>query len=243
MCRGTGFVYHVTCGHTRVNLGVRQLQESLITISSRTPEGSFGRCPVCGQGVSIDPSHPPGDAPCPSCGCLIWFSPESETRERHRGRVLALARQIEDLSHPSTDESLFFPEFLQRLLSAINAPAGLVWSTYVSGKAVPLAEHGLSQTSYHTNAHSDQINGSLLMEVYRKGKSQMFGAGEADSLTTPTDHLYVVTPLMAGATCLGFLEVLQRPNTDPRARPGYLQFIEQMGGYAARYMQERGSFA
>ena len=42
-------------------------------ISSRTPEGSPGACPVCGAGVVIEPSLPHGDAPCPACGSLLWF--------------------------------------------------------------------------------------------------------------------------------------------------------------------------
>lgn len=40
--------------------------------ASRTPEGEPCRCPVCGKSASIEPSDPPGDAPCPSCGHLLW---------------------------------------------------------------------------------------------------------------------------------------------------------------------------
>ncbi len=42
-------------------------------ISSRTPEGEPNRCPVCGNALSLEPSRPPGDAPCPFCGTLLWF--------------------------------------------------------------------------------------------------------------------------------------------------------------------------
>src|SRR5947209_13760658 len=42
-------------------------------IASRTPEGWPNRCPVCGAEIRIDPSQPPGDAPCPRCGQLVWF--------------------------------------------------------------------------------------------------------------------------------------------------------------------------
>jgi hypothetical protein len=45
-------------------------------IASRTPEGDFNRCPVCLNGLVIDPSRPPGDAPCPHCGTLVWFGPK-----------------------------------------------------------------------------------------------------------------------------------------------------------------------
>jgi Phosphoenolpyruvate-dependent sugar phosphotransferase system, EIIA 2 len=41
--------------------------------STRTPEGLPSRCPICGKHVIINPSLPPGDAPCPHCGSLLWF--------------------------------------------------------------------------------------------------------------------------------------------------------------------------
>lgn len=45
-----------------------------MTISSRTPEGTPNHCPVCGHAFRIEPSQPFGDAPCPACGSLLWFS-------------------------------------------------------------------------------------------------------------------------------------------------------------------------
>ena len=44
------------------------------TISSRTPEGTPNRCPICGAAICVEPVQPPGDAPCPNCGTLLWFS-------------------------------------------------------------------------------------------------------------------------------------------------------------------------
>jgi hypothetical protein len=44
-----------------------------MTIASRTPEGESGRCPACGHRFLLEPSRPPGDAPCPACGSLVWF--------------------------------------------------------------------------------------------------------------------------------------------------------------------------
>jgi acyl carrier protein len=59
-----------------------------MTISSRTPEGSFNRCPVCGADVCIEPSVPAGDAPCPNCGHLLWFLAIGATvRFYDRGRI------------------------------------------------------------------------------------------------------------------------------------------------------------
>jgi hypothetical protein len=46
-----------------------------MTIASRTPEGEPARCPVCGHAAAVEPSEfPTRDAPCPACGCLLWFA-------------------------------------------------------------------------------------------------------------------------------------------------------------------------
>ena len=45
--------------------------------ASRTPEGDENVCPICGKAVCIEATFPPGDAPCPHCGCLLWFSEQS----------------------------------------------------------------------------------------------------------------------------------------------------------------------
>lgn len=72
-----------------------------MVISSRTPEGSPNRCPMCGNSVCIEPSLPLGEAPCPCCGHLLWFvvfrdevrffAPEEseELRERVLDRIRA----------------------------------------------------------------------------------------------------------------------------------------------------------
>ncbi|MCA8989115.1 MAG: acyl carrier protein [Planctomycetaceae bacterium] len=45
-----------------------------MNVSSRTPEGFPGHCPLCGALNEIEFSDPAGDAPCPSCGHLLWLS-------------------------------------------------------------------------------------------------------------------------------------------------------------------------
>ena len=47
-----------------------------MVISSRTPEGQPNHCPMCGSYLTIEPSNPAGEAPCPQCGNLLWFAAE-----------------------------------------------------------------------------------------------------------------------------------------------------------------------
>jgi predicted RNA binding protein YcfA (HicA-like mRNA interferase family) len=51
-------------------------------ISSRTPEGTPNRCPICGATPRIEPSKPAGDAPCPQCGALLWFNGATSSARR-----------------------------------------------------------------------------------------------------------------------------------------------------------------
>jgi anti-sigma B factor antagonist len=63
---------------------------------------------MCGKEVIVDPSIPPGDAPCPHCGQLLWFPvdtpsglPRQHLDVRRRGDVVVVnftCSQIPDSS-------------------------------------------------------------------------------------------------------------------------------------------------
>ena len=61
-------------------------------ISSRTPEGLPSRCPLCGAETNLEVSEPTGDAPCPSCGHLRWYSATALAKiQRHMADILGVA--------------------------------------------------------------------------------------------------------------------------------------------------------
>lgn len=71
--------------------------------SSRTPEGEPNACPVCGKRVQIDPSRPPGDAPCPHCGHLLWFG----DREGHQDETIPVGQQQGFSDLPPQTQAVF----------------------------------------------------------------------------------------------------------------------------------------
>jgi acyl carrier protein len=89
-------------------------------ISSRTPEGLPNHCPVCDAEVCIEPSAPQGDAPCPRCGALLWFSRqagdtwfyEAEAVAPVRHALLALVAENLGVSREHLDDSTSFIEGL-----------------------------------------------------------------------------------------------------------------------------------
>ncbi|HVW38613.1 MAG TPA: PTS sugar transporter subunit IIA [Pirellulales bacterium] len=83
------------------------------TISSRTPEGAPNRCPVCGNSFCIQPSTPPGDAPCPHCGSLAWFG---EVVLQSELRPLVCDTYLPELR--ATDQEQAIREIVAHLASA-----------------------------------------------------------------------------------------------------------------------------
>jgi len=67
--------------------------ESNVNVSSRTPEGLPGNCPLCGAKANIEFSDPAGDAPCPKCGYLLWASAQ---------HIQSVARHFADALGTST---------------------------------------------------------------------------------------------------------------------------------------------
>jgi len=92
-----------------------------MVVSSRTPEGEPAVCPVCSEVVRIEPSLYFCDAPCPSCGSLLWFihvggqqvllRPGDEARAKGLLKSLSKATGISEPELQRTPDSLDEFEF------------------------------------------------------------------------------------------------------------------------------------
>jgi hypothetical protein len=72
--------------------------------SSCTPEGQPTICPICGAWVTIEPSFPLEDAPCPCCGHLLVLDDLATSfaslRDRARSYLIPAAEESNSLSPP-----------------------------------------------------------------------------------------------------------------------------------------------
>jgi hypothetical protein len=69
-------------------------------VSSRTPEGQPNRCAVCGHRCKVEPSSLSPDAPCPSCGHLLWFPADAATRRAPRQALAARPKRPQNPPTP-----------------------------------------------------------------------------------------------------------------------------------------------
>jgi len=102
--------------------------------ATRTPEVDDTRCPICGREFTLEPSVPPGDAPCPNCGCLVWFEIENakpivprQSISNKRLQINAIVCEIAALSSSELGLHDFYERFLARTVQALAAVGGAVW--------------------------------------------------------------------------------------------------------------------
>jgi hypothetical protein len=93
-----------------------------MAVSSRTPEGTPNRCPICASEVHVEPSRPLGDAPCPSCGTLLWFFQDStETHFFASGEAGAIRELLRTITTADQEQSESATQQLQSLLKKLGA--------------------------------------------------------------------------------------------------------------------------
>ncbi|MEO1995028.1 MAG: efflux RND transporter periplasmic adaptor subunit [Planctomycetaceae bacterium] len=162
----------------------------------------------------------------------------SESVQQVRDRVLQLAREIEQLSKSQAPPDRFFEEFLQRLTAAVGAQAAAVW--FVEGNRLTLrSEIRLSDTGLLEDPVKQQANERLLSNVISTGEAGTFSPDDSGENQSPTPHLLILAALHCDKECVGVVEMFQRPDAPQEARPGYLQFLEQMCGLASKYLDQQ----
>lgn len=156
-----------------------------------------------------------------------------------RDKIIQLAREIEEHSRSDIPPKTFFHEFLRRVVGAVGARAGAVWLRNDANRLELFHEIGLEKTGFHENPNAGAVNGKLLGEVISNGQACTYHPDET-SEQLPTDDMLVLAALQKDKEVVGVVEIFQRRDTPAQARPGFLQFIEQMTGYACRYLDSHG---
>jgi len=163
--------------------------------------------------------------------------PSDENLKKVRERVMQLAREIEQMSGQEIPPPQFFQEFLTRVVTAVGARAGVVWLLDESGRLNLIAQMNLETTGLREIPGAMGVNEKLLIEVMQTGEARTLTHGGEAKL--PTEHVLVLSALSKEKKCVGVVELFQRPDVPVKAQSGYMQFLEQMCGYASRFLEGR----
>ncbi|MEQ8638060.1 HlyD family efflux transporter periplasmic adaptor subunit [Gimesia maris] len=166
-------------------------------------------------------------------------STQSPTPGQTRERVIRIAREIEEFAHSNVAAETFFREFLRRVVAGLGATAGAAWLIDESGRLAVKSELNLADTGFYEEPEAILKNQRLLSDVLSTAEARIFAADAENDVHLPTDNLIVVAALTIRKKPVGVIEIFQRSNAPKQAHPGYLQFVEQMSGYASHYLAER----
>lgn len=163
-----------------------------------------------------------------------------EEARRQVGRLTEEIAQIADKDLTPTD---FFGEFLQRVMTAIAAPAGAVWTRTQQGNLQLQYQINMRQVGIDRTEQARQIHDELLRQTAAKAQPALImphssiGPAEGNFAPpgNPTDLVILMAPLLNDKNLIGLVEVWQDPSRGVEAQRGFLNFIVRMTAYATAY--------
>jgi hypothetical protein len=160
--------------------------------------------------------------------------------EQARRQINRLAEEIAHLSEMDLQPQQYYGEFLQRVLTAIAAPAGAIWLRTPQGNLQLQYQINMRHVGLDRDEKSRETHNKLLEEAYKKAQPGLIpphsGATEGGSgAGNPTDFVILLAPILVDKQIEGIVEVWQDPNRGPDAQRGFLQFLIRMAGLASAY--------
>jgi len=163
--------------------------------------------------------------------------------EQTKQQIRSLVSEIAKLSKEDVAPEEFYGQFLNRVVSALAAAGGAVWTVNDEGRLVLQYQINLQQTKLRENEEGQAQHSRLLYKVLAGGEGILVpphsstGEDEDQPIGNPTDFLLVLGPLKTDLEVAGVLEVFQRAEAGPNTQKGYLRFLMQMCELAADFLK------
>lgn len=163
--------------------------------------------------------------------------------EEARRQINKLAEEIAQLSEMELAPAEYYGEFLQRLMTAIAAPAGAVWVRTPQGNLQQQYQINSLNVGLDRFPNSREMHGELLKLAIMSGQPKLVppqssvGQTEGNQIApgNPTDYVILLAPILYDKQVVGLVEIWQDPNRGADAQRGFLQFMIRMAGLAAGY--------
>ena len=174
-----------------------------------------------------------------------YEQPEDHLIEQTRLQIQALVGEIAQLSRQNVAPDQFYGEFLNRVVSALAAIGGVVWTTGENGQLSLQYQLNLQQTGLLDDEEKQKSHGRLLYKLLNSpdvagGNGLLVpphsGFGD-DEAANPTEFLLVFGPLRTDLEMVGLVEIFQRDETVQQVQQGYLRFLLQMCELAGDFLK------
>jgi multidrug efflux pump subunit AcrA (membrane-fusion protein) len=155
--------------------------------------------------------------------------------------IRLLVQEVAQLAQSELSPDEFYAAFLPRVVSAMGAVGGVVWSIGESGRLRNAFQINLDQTGIDAAEHRPR-HGALLKKAISSNQALVApprSGGGSDEAGNPSDLLLVLAPLAVENQPLAVVEIFQRPGGGPTTQRGYLRFLVQMCDVACDYLKNR----
>ena len=176
-------------------------------------------------------------------------SPDPDAVQRAKREIQGIVQQIAELSRQDLAAERFYDEFLNKVVAALAAAGGAVWTLSDAGQLQLNYQINLRGTGLLENPIGQEQHGRLLTRALSEHDGLLVaphsgatdGTDDADdhAAANPTDFLLVMAPVHNDQGVQGIVEVFQRPGTRPATQQGYLRFLRQTCDLAGDYLRSR----
>lgn len=173
---------------------------------------------------------------------------DADQVERAKREIQSLVQEISELSRSQIDPAAFYDAMLNKVVAALAAPGGAVWTLADAGNLQLVYQINLRQTGLVENQIGQAQHGRLLQQVLGGTEGALVaphsGTGEAtdndeNAAANPTEFLLVMAPVYNDQGPQGVLEVFQRPGARTATQRGYLRFLLQICEFAGDFLKAR----
>ncbi len=172
--------------------------------------------------------------------------------EQTKQQIRSLVAEIAQLSKTEVAPEEFYGQFLNRVVSALAAVGGAVWTVNAERQLALQYQINLQETRLRDSETAQAQHGRLLYKALESREGLLVpphsGPGDLDGQSpisglddtpaaNPTDFLLVLGLLKTDLETVGLVEIFQRAEAGPSTQKGYLRFLMQMCELAADYLK------
>lgn len=166
-----------------------------------------------------------------------------QTVEETKQQIRTLVNEISALTKSGKPAEEFFPDFLQRVITALAAVGGAVWLLDDEQQLRMQYQINVGQSLLEPDSDDATRHNRLISRVSRAGQSLLVppysGTADGEAEGNPTRYLLVLAPLQHEGQKDGLIEIFQRPDTAPETQKGYLKFLQQMCDLAGEWLRSQ----
>lgn len=167
--------------------------------------------------------------------------------EQTKQQIRSLVAEIAKLAKTDVAPEEFYGQFLPRVVSALAAVGGAVWTLNPEGQLALQYQINIQDTKLRENEEQLAQHSRLLYKVLADGAEVLVpprsGPGDVAPVAgetpaaNPTDFLLVFGVLKTDLERVGIVEIFQRSEVGPSTQKGYLRFLGQMCELAGDFLK------